>query len=110
MASRRNLQQDGKEGVVTHLCSINSTGLVFVSNRELGLSSEVSFSIETRVFGLNQEWSLQGWVVECRHMPEDNGAHYQVTLLFSDFPKGLQHVLAMADSLIPSWRPRRSLG
>jgi hypothetical protein len=35
---------------------------------------------------------VQGWVVEC----SKKGRDYQITLLFSDLPKGLQQVLALA--------------
>ena len=37
-------------------------------------------------------WTVHGWVVECSIQESD----YQVTLLFSDLPKGLQQVLALA--------------
>ena len=99
MASKANQRRSSsdKRDVITRLCSINTTGLVFYSSRRLKLSSEISFSIETKVFGFCQEWSLQGWVVECRHVRDQEDANYQITLLFSDLPKGLQQVLATAE-------------
>jgi len=99
MASKANQRRDGKSdkgGVITRLCSINSTGLVFVSQRRMKLSAEVTMEVETDLFGFKQHWSLQGWVVECRHLRDAEDQQYQVTLLLSDMPKALQHTLELA--------------
>lgn len=74
------------------MCSIHETGLVFVSKVPLEVSSELTLTIQTTVFGLTKDWAVQGWVVEC----SKKGSDYQITLLFSDLPKGLQQVLALA--------------
>jgi hypothetical protein len=100
MASKAR-QRRGKTGAggstVTRMCSINSTGVVFENTVPLEVCSELTLSIQTRVFGLTREWTVQGWVVECAHMRCGNSGGYQVTLLFSGLPKGLRQVLAMAD-------------
>jgi hypothetical protein len=74
------------------MCSINATGVVFVNTAPLEVSSEVTLTIQTTVLGLSRDWTVQGWVVEC----SKEGGDFQVTLLFSDLPKGLQQVLALA--------------
>ena len=74
------------------MCSINPTGVVFVNTAPLEVSSELTLTIQTTVLGSKREWTVQGWVVECSSQESD----YQVTLLFSDLPSGLQQVLALA--------------
>jgi hypothetical protein len=77
---------------VTRMCSINATGVVFVNPAPLEVSSELTLTVQTTVLGMTRDWTVQGWVVECSTQESD----YQVTLLFSDLPKGLQQVLALA--------------
>jgi hypothetical protein len=74
------------------MCSINPTGVVFVNSAPLEVSSELTLTVQTTLLGTTREWTVQGWVVECAMQEND----YQVTLLFSDLPKGLQQVLALA--------------
>lgn len=74
------------------MCSVHETGLVFVSTLPLEVSSELTLTIQTSVFGITRDWAVQGWVVEC----SKQGSDYQITLLFSGLPKGLQQVLALA--------------
>ena len=74
------------------MCSIQSTGLVFVNTQPLEVSSELTLSIQTSVLGASREWKVQGWVVEC----SQEGEEYRVTLLFSDLPGGLREILALA--------------
>jgi hypothetical protein len=52
----------------------------------------LTLTVQTTVLGMTRDWTVQGWVVECSIQESD----YQVTLLFSDLPKGLQQVLALA--------------
>lgn len=74
------------------MCSIQSTGLVFVNTSPLEVSSELTLSIQTSVFGMVNEWKVHGWVVECSREAEA----YRITLLFSDLPGALRQVLALA--------------
>ena len=74
------------------MCSITETGVVFVNTTPLEVSSELTLTVQTTVLGLTREWTVQGWVVEC----STQDSAYQVTLLFSDLPKGLRQVLAVA--------------
>lgn len=97
MTSKTNQRRDGSSGVVTQLCSINTTGAVFLSDRQLDMSSEISFNMETHVFGLQQEWTVKGWVVECQPERATADSLFQVTLLFSDLPEGLRKVLVLTE-------------
>ena len=74
------------------MCSINPTGVVFVNTKPIEVSSELTLTVQTSVFGATREWTVHGWVVECSRQEAD----FQVTLLFSGLPKGLQQVLALA--------------
>ncbi len=74
------------------MCSINATGVVFVNTAPLEVSTELTITIQTTVLGSTRDWTVQGWVVECSMQESD----YQVTLLFSDLPKGLRQVLVLA--------------
>lgn len=96
-AKQRRGKVSAGGSTVTRMCSINATGVVFENTAPLEVCSELTLSIQTRVFGLTREWTVQGWVVECAHMRCENIGGYQVTLLFSGLPKGLQQVLAMAE-------------
>ncbi len=95
MASRATSRRRGKgagASTVTRMCSINATGVIFVSTAPMEVSSELTLTVQTTVLGLTREWTVQGWVVECSSQDDD----YQVTLLFSDLPAGLQQTLALA--------------
>jgi len=99
MASKANQRRKGRSdesGAATQLCSINSTGLVFISAHRLPLSAELTLAIETNVCGLIKTWNLRGWVVECRQTRASDSEPYKVTLLFSNTPKGLQEALVLA--------------
>lgn len=91
-ATPRRRKVGAHASTVTRMCSINATGVVFVNTAPLEVSSELTLTVQTTVLGSTREWTVQGWVVECSSRETD----YQVTLLFSDLPKGLQQVLAMA--------------
>lgn len=79
------------------MCSINSTGVVFLNTKPLEVSSELGIVVQTTVLGVTHDWSVRGWVVECRAERPGVAGSYQVTLLFSDLPKGLQQILAIAE-------------
>ncbi len=76
------------------MCSIQSTGLVFVNTKPLEVSSELTLSIQTSLLGVSKEWKVQGWVVECSR----EGKEYRVTLLFSNLPSGLSEILDLAST------------
>jgi hypothetical protein len=78
------------------MCSISSTGVVFLNASALEVSSEITLTVQTNILGCCQEWTIQGWVVECVPAEEPRGT-FKVTLLFSSLPKELQHVLALAE-------------
>ncbi len=61
------------------------------------ISSELTLAVQSCVLGLNFEWNLHGWVVECRQVKREDGRHFQVTLLFSDMPEGLRQIIALAE-------------
>jgi hypothetical protein len=73
------------------MCSINPTGVVFETSRPLDISSELALTIQTDLLGLSREWSVQGWVIDCTPV----NSEFQVTLLFSEVPQGLQQLLAL---------------
>jgi hypothetical protein len=91
-ATPRRRKADSCASTVTRMCSINATGVVFVNTVPLDVSVELTMTIQTTMLGLTREWTVRGWVVECSGQDTD----YQITLLFSDLPKGLQQVLALA--------------
>jgi hypothetical protein len=91
-ATPRRRKVGAHASTVTRMCSINAIGVVFVNTAPLEVSSELTLTIQTTVLGSSREWTVQGWVVECSLQESD----YQVTLLFSGLPKGLQNVLALA--------------
>src|SRR3954470_3040464 len=95
MASRatpRRRKSGADASTVRRMCSINPTGVIFVNTAPLEVSSELTLTVQTTLMGVTREWTVHGWVVECSIQESD----YQVTLLFSDLPKGLQQVLALA--------------
>lgn len=96
--SRSNFRSDARA-----LCSISSAGVVFFSEKRMPLSSEISFNMETEVFGLHQEWQVKGWVVGCESMPMGAQLGYKVTLLFHDLPDALISVLEMTQGARPSF-------
>jgi hypothetical protein len=91
-ATPRRRKSGAETTTVTRMCSINATGVVFVNTAPLEVSSELTLTVQTTVLGVTRDWTVHGWVVECSIQESD----YQVTLLFSDLPKGLQQVLALA--------------
>ncbi len=80
----------------TKLCSISSTGVVFLSGQPLEVSSDITLSVQTKIMGLESDWPVQGWVVECLECLENPGS-YQVTLLFSELPSSLKKILSLAE-------------
>lgn len=84
----------GESGEVTQLCSINGSGLVFVSRRKFPVSSELSLTVQTGDIGVEREWNVSGLVVECRNVKRGRNARYQVTLLFSELPDELKSMVA----------------
>src|SRR5437773_774646 len=92
-AKHRQKPADGGDGMATRLCSITSTGLVFLAARRLDVSSEVTLSVQTGASGAAREWEVHGWVVDCRSTRCRDGLRYRVTLLFHDLPVGLQGIL-----------------
>jgi hypothetical protein len=91
-ATPRRRKVGARASTVTRMCSINATGVIFVNTSPLEVSSELTLTIQTTVLGSARDWTVQGWVVECSM--QESG--YQVTMLFSDLPKGLSQVLALA--------------
>ena len=79
------------------MCSINSTGVVFVNTVPIEVSSELTLTVQTSLLGVTHDWTVHGWVVECSPVQDDGAVRHQVTLLFSDLPAGLKHVLALAE-------------
>ncbi|HSJ03381.1 MAG: hypothetical protein ACAI34_10985 [Verrucomicrobium sp.] len=80
------------------MCSISPTGVVFASRQPMEVSSELALTIKTDLLGLHREWSVQGWVIECTPLlPDQKHAEYQVTLLFSEMPNGLQQLLKLTE-------------
>ena len=101
MASKAKQHQASADtdSTVTRICSINPTGLVFIASRRFDISAEISLGLQTSVQGTEREWDLCGWVVDCRTVRGAEGLSYQVTMLFSDVPEGLQGILTM-ESLV----------
>lgn len=86
--------------VVTHMCSINGSGLVFHSSDAMPVSSEVKLTIETNHHGQKNHWKVEGWVVECHPADiEEDHLAFQVTMLFSDIPQALRELLQENDIL-----------
>ena len=79
------------------MCSINPTGLVFLSTREFDISSELSLTIQTSVLGVSRDWDVMGWVVECAEETSAVELSHQITMLFSNIPAGLQQLLKLAE-------------
>jgi len=98
MASRAK-QGRGTEAnsVVTRMCSINLTGLVFLSTRRFDISSELALTIQTCVLGITRNWDVLGWVVECSDEIGGNEPTHRITMLFSNLPSGLQQLLSLAE-------------
>lgn len=98
-ANQRKAKAASGGSVVTRMCSISTTGVIFASSRVLEVSSELALSIQTDLLGLHREWSVQGWVIECTPLDvSEAGPEFQVTLLFSEIPAGLQQLLLLTES------------
>jgi hypothetical protein len=94
MGSKAKPPQSSGSEIVTSLCSVNSTGLVFLATRRLKVCSDVTLSVQTSTLGSLQDWTVQGWVVECRTLRKvQTGPKYQITLLFSGLPAELRAML-----------------
>ncbi len=80
--------------IVTGLCSVNSTGVVFLARKRLKVCSDITLSVQTSSLGAVHDWTVQGYVVECRTVRDvESGLRYQITLLFSDLPAELRAML-----------------
>lgn len=100
-ANQRKTQAAVGASVVTRMCSISATGVVFAASQPLEVSSELALTIQTDLLGLHREWSVLGWVVECAPIAsESQGLEFQVTLLFSEMPAGLQQLLLFTENAI----------
>ncbi len=96
MASKAKHQKNSaasSDGLVTRLCSINTSGLVFLAASRLEVSSDVTLAVQTSAPGLSHEWEVHGWVVDCRIARCRDGLRYKVTLMFHDLPAGLRSIL-----------------
>ena len=79
--------------IITRLCLINPTGLVFLTTRRFEISSEVGLAVQTSAPGNSHEWDVHGLVVDCRVVRCREGLRYKITLLFQNVPEGLQTLL-----------------
>ncbi|WP_206026295.1 hypothetical protein [Roseimicrobium sp. ORNL1] len=95
-AKSRRTKLQARKCTATRMCSISSTGVVFLNARALEVSSEITLTVQTNILGSGQEWTVQGWVVECVPAEEPQNC-FKVTLLFSNLPKELQQVLTLAE-------------
>jgi hypothetical protein len=94
MGSPANQSGSSNGDIVTALCSVNSTGLVFLASKRLKVCSEITLTVQTSALGAKQDWTVQGWVVECRACRKrQTTSRYKVTLLFSDLPTDLRTLL-----------------
>ncbi len=94
MGSKSKQPQSTGE-IVTTVCSVNSTGLVFLTQKRLKVCSDITLSVQTSTEGATRDWTVQGCVVECRTVRQPaTGLRYQITLLFSDLPAELRALLA----------------
>jgi hypothetical protein len=91
--------------IVTRLCSINPTGLVFLATRRFEISSEVTLAVQTSAPGVSREWDARGFVVECRMVRCPEGLLYKITLLFQDVPEGLRSLLHDEKAAAPAAYP-----
>lgn len=95
---KENNQHEALE-VLTQICSISDTGLVFQSSTEMMTGVEVGLTVQTNLFGCKHEWKVQGFVVECHLMDEvedeelDQDMPYKIELLFSQVPRKLKMLL-----------------
>jgi hypothetical protein len=95
MGSKAKQPQSSTGEIVTALCSVNSTGLVFLTRKRLKAWSDITLSVQTSSHGATRDWTVQGCVVECRMVRNAaTGLRYQITLLFSDLPAELRAMLA----------------
>ncbi len=98
----------GESDEVTHLCSINGSGLVFVCKRKFPVSSELSLTVQTGETGVEREWNVNGLVVECRNVKRGRHARYQVTLLFSELPDELKNIVTGEIIAVESFMPQKN--
>ena len=98
MASKAKHERVSEAGnVLTRMCSINPTGLVFLTTKRFEISSELALTIQTNVPGITREWKVHGWVVECADATFSEELGHKITMLFSDLPMGLQQLLKLAE-------------
>jgi len=100
MGSQANHPDSSNSDIVTALCSVNSTGLVFLASKRLKVCSEITLTVQTSALGATQDWTVQGWVVECRACRKrQTSSRYKVTLLFSDLPAELRTMLMTEENV-----------
>jgi hypothetical protein len=100
MGSKANHPDPSNGDIVTVLCSVNSTGLVFLATKRLKVCSEVTLTVQTSALGDTRDWTVQGWVVECRSCRKpQTSSRYKVTLLFSDLPAELRTMLMTEENV-----------
>lgn len=96
-SDNRRSKSGGSGKELTCLSSINSSGVVFIARHRMKVSSELTLAVQSCVLGLNFEWNVHGWVVECRQVRREDGRHFQVTLLFSTVPDSLRQIISLAE-------------
>ena len=105
-ANPRQTVTKDEHGVATRMCSIKPTGLVFESMERFDISSEIGLIIETNVLGLVREWTVMGWGVDCAEVVTGNTKSYQVTLFFTELPKGMTQMLSLSGQVVAALLPR----
>jgi hypothetical protein len=98
MGSKAKSSESSGGEIVTALCSVNSTGLIFLATRRLKVCSDITLTVQTSTPGTVHDWTVQGCVVECRTVRKAKTAlRYRITLLFSDLPEELRTMLMNED-------------
>lgn len=98
MGSKAKSSESSGGEIVTALCSVNSTGLIFLATRRLKICSDITLTVQTSTPGSVHDWTVQGCVVECRALRKaKTGLRYRITLLFSDLPEELRAMLLNED-------------
>lgn len=96
--SGKEISPHGMLQVLTQVCSISDTGLVFHSSTEMMMGAEVGLTVETNLFGCQHEWKVLGLVIDCHLMDETEACNeempYKVELWFSDLPGRLKLLLS----------------
>jgi len=103
-ANPRQTVTKDEHNVATRMCSIKPTGLIFESEERFEISSELGVVIETNLLGLVHEWTIMGWVVDCSGSSEGGG--YNITVYFSELPKGMTQMLSLSTQALASLLPR----